>query len=99
MVIPVVSAAAISAQSQAPRFEVAAIRPAMQDTNHSSKGNKGAWQAHNLSLKWLAARVYDIDISLISGGPKWVGTDGYDINAKIPEEFEQRKSDVLRLMM
>ena len=33
------------------------------------------------------AYAFDIDASEIFGGPKWMDSDGFDINAKIPEEF------------
>jgi uncharacterized protein (TIGR03435 family) len=99
LVMVAVVAQVICAQSQEPKFEVAAIRPATQDNHHNSNSDKASWRGHNLSLKWLIARAYDIDIGLVSGGPKWVDTESYDINAKIPEEFAERKAAVIEVMM
>jgi uncharacterized protein (TIGR03435 family) len=80
-------------------FEVAAIRPARQDDNHDSDTNRGRYRAHNLTLKQLVAHAYDIDVKLISGGPKWVDSDIWDIDAKIPAESLQRTRDTVPRML
>lgn len=80
-------------------FEVAAIRPATDDGNHSSNSDKGLYRTHNLTLKELIARAYDVDVSLVSGGPNWVGSDIYDITARIPEEFAQQTREKLPQMI
>jgi uncharacterized protein (TIGR03435 family) len=88
------------AMAQAPdvekkaEFEVAAVRPAKEDGNHDTSSNKGRFLVHNLTLKRLIARAYDVDVGLISGGPKWVDSDSYDINAKIPGELAQNREKV-----
>jgi bla regulator protein BlaR1 len=102
VVIGLLNAPASRAQTtdgNAPKFEVAAIHPAKQDDEHSSDTEKGHFLVHNLTLKRLMARAYDIDIGLISGGPKWVDSDSYDINAKIPEEFAQQTREKVPLML
>ncbi len=80
-------------------FEVAAIRPAKDDGNHSSNSDKGLYRTHNLTLKELIARAYDVDISLVSGGPNWIDSDSYDITARIPEEFAEQTRDTLPQMI
>ena len=87
-----------SAEKKA-EFEVAAIRPAKQDDDHSSDTTKGRFLVHNLTLKRLISRAYDIDMVLISGGPKWVDSDSYDIDAKIPVELAQQTRDKVPLML
>jgi uncharacterized protein (TIGR03435 family) len=82
-----------------PEFEVAAIKPAVDDGNHSSNSNKGQFTTHNLTLKWLIANAYDIDTSLILGGPAWLDSDSFDITAKFPEEFAQRTPETFLLMI
>jgi uncharacterized protein (TIGR03435 family) len=75
-------------------FEVASIRPAQQDNRQDSDIDQGRFKAHNLTLKRLIANAYDIDMSLVLGGPNWVDSDSYDINAKIPEDVQQRRQTV-----
>lgn len=73
-------------------FEVASIRPAVQDNDHDSNTDNGRYRTHNLTLKRLITIAYGIDIREISGGPGWVDSDSYDINAKIPEQFAQNRT-------
>ena len=80
-------------------FEVAAVRPAKDDGNHSSNSDKGLYRTHNLNLKELIARAYDVDIGQVYGGPNWVDSDSYDISARIPEEFAQQTRDKLPEMI
>jgi bla regulator protein BlaR1 len=76
------------------KFEVASIRPATPDGERGFDTEKGRFLAHNVTLKRLIAYAYGMDIGLIYGGPKWVDSDSYDMNAKIPEEFAQGTRDV-----
>jgi bla regulator protein BlaR1 len=102
IVVGIITAPAITAQSGDPvtaKFEVASIRPATQDSNHDFDSDRGRCVVHNFTLKHLIAQAYDIYPGLISGGPKWVDTDSFDINAKIPEEFAQPSHDVVPLMV
>jgi uncharacterized protein (TIGR03435 family) len=71
----------------AQEFEVASIRPAKPDGNQDSDTYQGRWTIHNLSLKRLITLAWDIDTSVVIGGPNWIDSDTYDINAKIPEEY------------
>jgi uncharacterized protein (TIGR03435 family) len=65
-------------------FEVASIRPAKDDGNQDIDTDRGRFVAHNLTLKRLIGRAWDIDESEVLGGPAWIDSDTYDINAKIP---------------
>src|ERR1700733_14847666 len=76
-----------------PEFEVASIHRSIQDGNHHSDIDQGRFVTHNLTLKRLVAIAYDVDIKQVFGGPDWVDSDSYDINAKIPEAFTHRKSE------
>jgi uncharacterized protein (TIGR03435 family) len=87
------------APDKKPEFEVAAIKPAVDDGNHNSNSNKGQYTTHNLTLKRLIANAYDIDASLILGGPTWLDADSFDIIAKFPEEFAQHTQETFRLMI
>ena len=88
-----------SALAQTPTFEVASIRPAQDDGHHDSDRDRGRFVTHNVSLKRLIANAYNIDDDQVLGGPKWVESDGWDINAKIPEEFSKAKPEQIRLMI
>ena len=82
-------------------FEVASIRPSNQKDSQDIDMNQGRFQTRNATLKVLIADAYGIDIKEIFGGPKWVDSDGFDINAKIPEEFAHggTKEKLLRPMV
>jgi uncharacterized protein (TIGR03435 family) len=82
-----------------PEFEVASIHLAVQDGNHDGDTYKGRFSTHNLTLKRLIAIAWDIDVKQVFGGPNWVDSDSYDINAKIPEEFAERPRDQVPLMI
>jgi uncharacterized protein (TIGR03435 family) len=85
---------AMVAPLPAQEFEVASIRPAKQDGNHhDSDIYQGRWVTHNLTLKRLIAMAWDVDDSVVAGGPSWIDSDGYDINAKIPADYVQAPSD------
>jgi bla regulator protein blaR1 len=88
-----------SAPAPAPKYEVATIRPAKQDEERGFDTEKGRFMAHNVTMKALVARAYNVDIGLISGGPKWVDSDRYDINAKFADELAQPTSDQGRMML
>jgi bla regulator protein BlaR1 len=66
-------------------FEVASIKPgkntAGPNTNDISPGGQ-TFNATNSPLKLLIMLAYDVSDRRISGGPGWVNTDSYDIEAK-----------------
>jgi uncharacterized protein (TIGR03435 family) len=67
-----------------PDFEVSSIKP-------NKSGNKmmrvifkpDGFSGTNLNLKMLIGNAYQIRQDLISGGPSWVGSTGFDIEAKV----------------
>jgi uncharacterized protein (TIGR03435 family) len=72
-----------------PRFEVASIRPSNPSAPHP--GRLGAVQvvttpgrltARNASLKELIEGAYGVEDYQISGGPKWIASPGFDVEAK-----------------
>lgn len=82
-----------------PKYEVAAIHPAKDDGEVGFDTEKGRFTAHNVTVKALVSRAYDLDKGLISGGPKWVNSDTYDIDAKFPDGLAQPTSEQGRLML
>jgi len=67
-----------------PVFDVAAIKPNKSANNmvrlmFSPNGFDGT----NVTLQMLVRVAYDVEDNQISGGPAWLNSDHYDINAKM----------------
>ncbi len=86
------------ASDNGPAFEVAAIRVAKDDGNHDNDSDNGIVRIHNYTLKRLISRAWEIDMSQVHGGPNWVDSESYDINAKIPAEFARAYNKVPQMM-
>jgi uncharacterized protein (TIGR03435 family) len=102
----VIAIAALAIAQTRPEFEVASIRPSVQDEHHSSRWDNGHFTTHNLPLRHLVSLAYDIDARFVSGGPAWVDSEsfGFDINAKIPDEFAhhmtpERQREILQSLL
>src|SRR5216117_1916915 len=74
-------------QSPPLSFEVAAIKP----STPGDRGGKFAtmlgghqFVVRNYKLKDLVAFAYNLPLRLISGGPAWTETDGYNILVATP---------------
>jgi len=100
------------APAPAPAFDVASVKP----DKTGGMGVRimfqpgGRFTADNITLKFLIRLAYDVQDFQISGGPPWINSDRYDIEAKAdgpPEPDrrtmteEQRKADMAhrRLMI
>jgi len=73
--------------AQAPAFEVASVRRNLSDepTGGSiSRPAGGRFQATNITLGTLIRTAYDVENFQISGGPKWLDGDKFDVSAKAP---------------
>src|SRR5579872_1572706 len=93
-----------------PSFEVASVKP-------NKSGGRGAglqmapgrFTAKNIPLKMLIGFAYDVRDFQISGGPGWLSSEKYDIEAKpegltgdptkLSEEQRQHQEEQLRLMV
>jgi len=68
-------------------YDVASIKE-----NKSGKGRMewrstdDGFSATNLNLKSLIASAYGVNQELVSGGPGWLNSSGFDINAKVAGE-------------
>ena len=71
-----------------PVFEVASIKPAAPVVTRISISIQpgGRLLAEGFSLKMLVARAYNVPDSRISGGPNWVDSDRFNIEAKAEGE-------------
>jgi uncharacterized protein (TIGR03435 family) len=78
-------AAASSAQApKDPAFDVAAIKPAADTEvfSFSRVQPGGRYIGQNMSLRLLIKTAYGVHDSQIVGGPSWIDSDRWDINAK-----------------
>jgi len=86
LLIAISSVAALS-QTQMPaeraEFEVASIKPSAggKERFESSK-SPGTFHAGNMLLRALISQAYGVRDFQIYGGPGWIDSDGYDIDAK-----------------
>jgi uncharacterized protein (TIGR03435 family) len=86
-------------QTEKPAFEVASIKPTKLDTGDSQIGanaNGSMYTARNVAVRRIIMRAYNVADWRISGGPSWLDTDKYDLDAK-PEK--PTTVEELRLML
>ena len=75
---------AVATLACAQTFEVASIHPNVTGTEGSviDLPETGRLRVTNATLKTLVRAAYGIQNDQISGGPKWLDTDRYDIEAR-----------------
>jgi uncharacterized protein (TIGR03435 family) len=77
--------AGVAAYGQALMFEVASVKPAAPGARggiiRQMPGNQ-RYLATNVPLRLIMTVAYSVTDRQISGGPSWVGTDPFDIDAK-----------------
>src|SRR6266568_2232630 len=73
-----------NATANPPAFEVAWVKPAAPDAaGRSLTHSPGArLTTSNATLKQLVYLAWQVMPFQVSGGPDWVGSDGFDIEAK-----------------
>ena len=80
-----IAGAALVAQAP-PAFEVASIKPNNSGDGRVMMENQpGRYIATNVSLRLLIRNAYQLQDFQITGGPSWLGSDRFDINAKVPD--------------
>jgi uncharacterized protein (TIGR03435 family) len=86
MAVIAVPPAGAQAQAAAPRpaFDVASVKPTTSTEYWTTVAplKNGRLSARNITVKYLIGMAYKIDASRISGGPKWLDSDRFDIEAK-----------------
>jgi uncharacterized protein (TIGR03435 family) len=88
--------------AQPTAFEVVSIKPNASNDNRIMirMAPGGTFTANGATLKILISQAFNIRDFQITGGPGWIGSDRYDINAKGPEGMPDRvPPDVLRPML
>ena len=81
--------------ADAPTFEAASIRPAADTGRRGGRGTPGRFQGINLPARQLIRQAYDVHDSQIIGGPDWLASEGFDINATTGD----KPPDQMRFMM
>jgi uncharacterized protein (TIGR03435 family) len=83
-----------SGQAGRPSFEVASIRlhpPDGGPLRVSMNTPPGRISYSNATLKACIHAAYGVDTNLISGGPEWLASERYDINAKAASEVSHEE--------
>jgi bla regulator protein blaR1 len=82
--VPPSRAQSIDAKTPGPAFEVASIKPSRPDDRASfiRPAPGGGITAENVTLKTLVKTAYGIQDFQLSGGPGWLDSNGYDVQAK-----------------
>jgi uncharacterized protein (TIGR03435 family) len=74
---------ATCAFAQPPAFEAATIKPSKDQPGHSgSHSRTGMIVLTGQTLKGLICAAYQVKDFQVSGGPKWMDDDRFDVNAK-----------------
>src|SRR5262245_25329899 len=70
--------------AQAPSFDVASIKPNVSTGADSSiqANPNGRFTATSTSLRALILRAYGLHDSQLIGGPAWIATERFDVNAR-----------------
>ena len=93
---------ALRAQAPAPSFDAVAIKPAADTAAFpfSMVQGGGRYSGQNMSLRLLLKTAYGVHDSQIVGGPPWIDSARWDINAKAEGYTDASKfRDVARLMV
>jgi uncharacterized protein (TIGR03435 family) len=91
------------AQSSRPAFEVASVKPnnsASSGSRSSSDGTNGYFKATNATLRSLILSSYRLFDFQVIGGPDWITTARFDIEAKADRAaLPLREPDAISLMV
>jgi uncharacterized protein (TIGR03435 family) len=91
--------AVAAAFAQPLTFEVASVKPASAGRGGATN-DPLAYSAHGAQLKFLMAAAYEVPDFQISGGPAWVGTEPFDIDARSAKPATQsQKMEMLRALL
>lgn len=85
LVLAFIVANASISNAQSLAFEVASVKRNTSDEPAGggiSPPRGGRFQANNVTLRTLIRTAYDVENFQISGGPKWLDAEKFDVNAK-----------------
>lgn len=96
---------ALSAQTPVPTsadvaFEVASIKPNKSGgTNSSTSGRAGSFTASNITARQLIVYAYRLRPFQLAGGPGWISSDRFDIQARSPENAKPDNPAMTRALL
>ena len=82
-------------------FEVATIKPVTPDAKagrYIKMDGTHRFIAKNYTLKLLIAAAYDLNSRTISGGPKWIDSDHFDILAITPGDARPTRPEQMAML-
>jgi uncharacterized protein (TIGR03435 family) len=82
-VLATVPSGAAAQIANPPTYDVASIKPSKAADETTLLFRPGAFSAKGMTLKSLLKEAYGIQDDQISGAPKWVSSQTYDIEAKV----------------
>src|ERR1700745_141309 len=82
--LPIIVMLGVLQSPASPAFDVVAIKPAADPPAFSFSAVQagGRYIGQNMSLRLLIKTAYGVHDSQIVGGPSWIDTDHWDVNAK-----------------
>ena len=72
------------AQSPAPAFEVASVRPNTGAGSQSARFGNGSMTFTNYPLRMLISSAYGLRFERVVGGPSWMDSERFDVIARAP---------------
>ena len=104
--ILVVSTAVVAAQSTSiptsadVAFEVASVKPNKSgERNSSTSGRAGGFTATNVTAQELIVYAFRLRQFQLASGPNWLGSDRFDIQARVPADAKQDNRAMTRALL
>jgi bla regulator protein BlaR1 len=86
--------------ADAPTFEVASVKPSEPGTATLGRGTPGRFTSQNMTVRRMIRQAYDIHETQIVGGPDWINSQGFTIDAttggKPPDQMRFMMQTLLR---
>ena len=82
-------------------FEVATVKqadPEMNNGRYFRMESPTRFIARGFTLKFLVAAAYDLNPKEISGGPAWMESERFDINAVTPGDVRPSRDEQMRML-
>lgn len=90
---------AFAQQSPRPSFDVASLKPGVSNSRFGVGVQGALFVANNAPLSILVGFAYDVQLHQIFGGPKWMNTDRFTIEARAPIPGPPERMNRIRLMV
>jgi uncharacterized protein (TIGR03435 family) len=94
---------AFAQQAERPSFEVDTVKPGDPNNPHGGMGSgeTGRFKATNVPLQMLLLFAYEVQKQQISGGPNWISSERFTIEAKASSARPNGRVDLgtIRLMI